>query len=104
MRIGHRTSGLVINRNPLNSTGWTLGHFPIKSEQVSEIQHTPFGWGRRPGTFKTRGHCVLGVTFTATVLPTEALLFQRFASRLYTDTLAGLVRAVRLTKGMSAGD
>ena len=104
MCIRYRSCGLSINWNPLDSACGASRHFPIKREQVGEVEHAPAGRRRCPSTFKTRGHRIFRVAFAALVVPAEALLFQCFTGRFNANALVWLVRAVALTEGVTTSD
>ena len=88
----------------MNGAGRALGHFPIKSEQVGQIHHTPTGWRRRPSAFKTGRDRVLRMPLTTAIFPTETLFFEAFTGRLHSNTLVGLVCTMPFPKGMATGN
>ena len=87
---------------PLQRARRTARLLPLIGKQVGQIHHRPLGRCRGPRTFKAGGHGVFGITFTAGVLPAEALLNDRLTGRLGTDTVTGLVRTMGLTKRVTA--
>ena len=102
VRIRDGTRGSAILWLPLHCARRAAGLLPVVSKQVRQIHYRPLGWRRRPGALETRGHCVLSISFTATILPSHALLNDGLASRFWPDTIIRLVGTVCFAKGVPA--
>ena len=75
---------------------------PLEGKQVGQIHHRPLGGCCGPRPLEPGCDGVFSVTFTAGVLPAEALLNDRLTGRLRTNTITGLVRTMGLTKRVTA--
>ena len=94
----------TILRNPLRSARWALGLLPFIGEQEIKVAIVPSGWSLSPRTFETAGDCILGITRTQRILPTQTLFGNRGGLWLRTHVLTGVSRTVCFTKGVTTGD
>src|SRR5271156_2173353 len=101
VRVGN--VGLFCHGVPLPTAAGALLECPVEVVEVVEIFAVPLDGLAGPCAFEAGGDGVFGVALALGVLPAEALLLDGCAFGLGTDIGAGIIRAVALAEGVSAG-
>mmetsp|Transcript_16306 Transcript_16306/g.51029 ORF Transcript_16306/g.51029 Transcript_16306/m.51029 type:complete len:304 (+) Transcript_16306:1044-1955(+) len=103
MGVGHCVGGSAILGRPLVGTGRTLGQLPLVLEQVVKVAVVPLGRVVRPRTLEAARNGILANAGAVLAQPAKALRLDWRSLWLGSDEV-GVARAVRLAKGVPAGN